>query len=170
MDQFVGVRSPFDLVADLLLSAESVVSSVQSLDRLGRRGDMKDDSAEILFQSFSAGGPCEQFWHGQGCPHFDIVLPAFQLPITASPALQGALKDGFGEAVVMCDMPEPRKFQFLVPAEFLWTHKEVDLAPHPVVGLALQVEDAESFLRHLVSKAWTLFFPESASRVHVSQP
>ena len=24
----------------------------QSLDRLGRRGDMRDDSAEILFQSF----------------------------------------------------------------------------------------------------------------------
>ena len=27
-------------------------SSAQSLDRLGRRGDMRDDSAEILFQSF----------------------------------------------------------------------------------------------------------------------
>ena len=27
-------------------------SSVQSLDRLGRRGDMRDDSAEILFQAF----------------------------------------------------------------------------------------------------------------------
>ena len=26
--------------------------SVQSLDRLGRRGDMRDDSAEIFFQSF----------------------------------------------------------------------------------------------------------------------
>ena len=25
----------------------------------------------------------------------------------------------------------------------LWIHKEVDLAPHPVVGLVLQVEDAE---------------------------
>ena len=27
-------------------------SSAQSLDRLGRQGDMTDDSAEILFQSF----------------------------------------------------------------------------------------------------------------------
>ena len=26
---------------------------------------------------------------------------------------------------------------------FLWTHKGVELAPHPVVGLVLQVEDAE---------------------------
>ena len=30
----------------------STSSSVQSLDRLGRRGDMRDDSAETLFQSF----------------------------------------------------------------------------------------------------------------------
>ena len=28
------------------------VSSLQSPDRLGRRGDMRDDSAEILFRSF----------------------------------------------------------------------------------------------------------------------
>ena len=30
----------------------SPFSSGQSLDRLGRRGDVKDDSTEILFQSF----------------------------------------------------------------------------------------------------------------------
>ena len=50
---------------------------VRSLDPSGQ-GDMKDDSAEILFQSCSAGGPCEQFWHGQGHPLFD-VLPALNL-------------------------------------------------------------------------------------------
>ena len=27
----------------------------------------------------------------------------------------------------------------------LWTHKEDDLAPHPVVDLVLQVGDAENF-------------------------
>ena len=32
--------------------------SVQSLDRLGHRRDMRDDSAEIFFQPFSAGGLC----------------------------------------------------------------------------------------------------------------
>ena len=58
---------------------------------------MTNDSAEILFQSFSAGGPCEQFWHGQGCPLFDFVHAAFPLPTTALLTLQGALKDGFGE-------------------------------------------------------------------------
>ena len=32
------------------------------------------------------------------------------MPATVSPALQGALKDGFGEANVACDMPETLEF------------------------------------------------------------
>ena len=40
-------------------------------------------------------------------PLFDIVHPAFPLPTTASPSLQGVQKDDFGEAVVACDMSEP---------------------------------------------------------------
>ena len=67
---------------------------------------MRDNLAEIVFQSFFAGDPCEQFWRGLGCPLFDVVHPAFPLPTTTSPTLQGPLKDGFGEAVVACDMPE----------------------------------------------------------------
>ena len=73
---------------------------------------MRDDSAEIFFQFFSAGGPYEQCWYGQECPFFD-VHPAFPLPTTASPTLQGALKDGVGEAVVACDIPEPCQFPSL---------------------------------------------------------
>ena len=42
-----------------------------------------------------------------------LVHPAFPLPSTASPTLQGALKDGFGEAVVVRDMPEPCEFPSL---------------------------------------------------------
>ena len=44
-----------------------------------------------------------------------------------------------------CDMPEPCKFPSFdsYHKRFLWTHKEVDLAPHPVIGLVLQVGDAE---------------------------
>ena len=55
---------------------------------------------------FSAGGPCEQFWHGQKCSLFDVVHPAFPMPTTASPTLQDALKDGFGEAVMARDIHE----------------------------------------------------------------
>ena len=45
------------------------------------------------------------------------------------------------EAVVECDMPDPRKLPSLDSCQtnFLWAYKEVDLAPHPVVGLVFQV-------------------------------
>ena len=56
---------------------------------------------------FSAGGHHEQFWHGQGHPLFDVVYPALPLLTTVVLlTLQGALKNGFGEAVAACDMPE----------------------------------------------------------------
>ena len=83
------------------------LDSGQSPDRMGRWGDMRDDSAELFFQFFVvffAGGHREQFWHEQGFPLFEIVHLAFPMPTTASPTLKGALKDGFGEAVVACDM------------------------------------------------------------------
>ena len=106
---------------------------------------MTDDSEEIRFQSFlwetavsSSGMERDE------CPLFDVVHP---LPTTASSTFKGALKNGFGEAVVARDMPEPCEFPFLDSSQkrFLWTHKEVDFAPHQVVGLVLQVGDAEKF-------------------------
>ena len=58
------------------------------------------------------------FWHRQGRPLFHVVHPAFPLPTLAMPALKGALKDGFGEAVVAFDMPEPCTFPSLVKSRF----------------------------------------------------
>ena len=46
--------------------------------------------------------------------------------------------------------------------------KEVDLAPYPVVGLLLQVGDAEKFPQAVGCESLDSF-TESASRVHVSQ-
>ena len=108
-------------------------------------GDMRDNSAEILFQSFLQKAIVSGFWHGKGCPLSDIVHPAFPLLTMALPNLQCALKDGFGDAVVTCDMPEPCKFPSLDRRQksFLWTPKGVDLALHPVVAHVLQVGDAE---------------------------
>ena len=82
-------------------------SSVSGLT--GSSLDTRDDSAEIVFQS--AGRRLEQLWHGQGCLLFDVVHPAFPLPTTASSTRQGTLKDGFREAVVARDMPEPCEFK-----------------------------------------------------------
>ena len=94
-------------------------------------GDTRYDSAEIHFQ----------FWHGQICPFFDVVHPAFPLPTIALSTVQSALKDGFGEAVEACDVAKPCKFLSLDSSQkrFLQTHMEVDFAPHPVIGLMLQV-------------------------------
>ena len=88
-------------------------SSVQSLYQLTCQGDMRGNSAEILFLSFLQEAIASSSWHGQGCPLFDVVHPAFPVPTTASPILQGVLKDGFGEAFVACDMPEPCEFPSL---------------------------------------------------------
>ena len=99
-------------------------------------------------------------WHGQGCPLFDVVFPAFPLPTTASSGLQGALKDGFGKVLVACDIPHPCKFPFLDSSQkrFLWTHNEVDLAPHPVVGPVLQVGDAKKLPQALSFEGLDPFF------------
>ena len=45
------------------------------------------------------------------------------------------------------ETPEPCKFPSLDSRQkrILWTHKGAVLAPHPVVGLVLQVGDAEKF-------------------------
>ena len=68
-------------------------SLARPLDQMGRRGNIRDDSAEILFQSFFRRDPCEQFWHRHECPLFDVVYPAFPLPTTASPTIHDAVKD-----------------------------------------------------------------------------
>ena len=59
-----------------------------------------------------------------------------------------------------CDVPKPRKFQSLDSCQrrFTWTHKEVDLAPHPAVGLVLQVGDTEKFPHALGFESLDSFF------------
>ena len=86
------------------------VTSGQSFDRLGYRGDTRDDSAEILLQHFLRKVIVRSFGIGRDVRLlFDVdgVHPAFPLPTMASPTHQGALKDGFEVAVVTGDMPEP---------------------------------------------------------------
>ena len=58
------------------------------------------------------------------------------------------------------DMSESCKFPPLDSClkRFLWIHKKVDLAPHQVVGLVLQVEDAERFPKALGFQSLDFFF------------
>ena len=58
------------------------------------------------------------------------------------------------------DMPEPREFACHDSCQkgFLRAHRGVDLVPHLVVGLVLQVGDAESFF----SGTWSRKPPSSS--------
>ena len=62
---------------------------------------MVDDLAEILFQPFLQ----EAIENSSGMGRYVLsdVHPVL-------PSLQGNLKDGFGEVVMACDMPEPCRF------------------------------------------------------------
>ena len=51
----------------------------------------------------------------------------------------------------------------------MWTHKGADFAPHPVIGLVLQVGDAEKFPQALGLESLGQFFWKTASRIRVSQ-
>ena len=75
---------------------------------MGGRGDVRDDSEEILFQLFLQEAIVNSSGMGwDRCPLFDVVHQAdFPLLTTASSTLNG-------EAVVACDMPEPCKFPSL---------------------------------------------------------
>ena len=74
------------------------------------------------------------------------------------------------ERLLWRDMPELWEFPPLDSCQerILWAHKEMDLAPHTVVGLVLLQEVQRSFLGHLVSTAWTPF-SELARRLDVLQ-
>ena len=60
----------------------------------------------------------------------------------------------------MCDMLKPCKILSLdnYLKTFLWTHKKVNLASHPVVGLVLQVGDREKFPHALSFESLEPFF------------
>ena len=67
-------------------------------------------------------------------------------------------------------MPEQCEFPSLNSCQkrFLWAHMDTDIAPHPVIGLVLQVGDADMLLRHLVSKAWIISQSQLAGSMSLS--
>ena len=133
-------------------------SSVQSLDRLDRLGDRTDDSAEILLQSFLQEATVSSSDKGRDIHSLMLSIQHFFCqPCHPSPS-KTPLRVILDR--LACDMPKPCKFPSLDSCQkmFLWTHKEVDLASHPVIGLMLQVGDAEKFLRALGFKILDYIF------------
>ena len=80
----VGSQSSFSTLYPL--GFQLGLKSARCPDRLGRRGDMTDDSAEILFEPFQR----EAFRSNSGMGRVvDVVNPVFPPPPTASPTRQG---------------------------------------------------------------------------------
>ena len=86
-------------------------SSVQSLDRLGHQGDMTDDSSQILFQSFLREAIVSNSGTGRDVHSLMLSIQHF-LCDHGIATLQGALKNGFGEVVILktCEVPKPCQF------------------------------------------------------------
>ena len=73
------------------------------------RGNKRDDSAETFFKLFLK----EAIESSSGMDKDVVSSSSISSADRGVAALQGALKDGFGEVVVACDMPETCKFPSL---------------------------------------------------------
>ena len=127
-------------------------SSVQSLDRMGHRGDMKDDSAEIFLQSFlqkALVSSSDMCWDVHSLM---LSIQHFLCQTTVSASLQGGLKDAFGEAVMACDMPKPCMFQSLHSCQ------------NPLVGCNLLFLQLKWSIRMIMSLPSLLPHPPPCSR------
>ena len=84
---------------------------------------------------------------GRDVHFFDVIHPTFPPPVEESPTVQDTLKDDIGKAIMFHAMPKLCEYPSLDSCKktFMWAHKEVDVASHPVVGLILQVGDAKKF-------------------------
>ena len=115
---------------------------------------------------FSAGGPCELFWHGQVCPLFDVVHPAFPLRTTHRPPCkvpQRMVLERLSWRVMCPNRASVRLLTVARRGSCGPTRKLILLHTQSLVSCSKQ-EIRRSFVMHLVSKALILF-SESASRV-----
>ena len=95
---------------------------------------------------FSAGGPCQHFWHERDVRSLMFSIQHFLCRSPHCPPSKVPRRMVLERLnIVVCDTPEPCKFPSLDSCQkrFLWTHKKVDL--HPVVGCVFQVGDAAEF-------------------------
>ena len=114
---------------------------------------MRDDSAGILFQSFLQEALVIS--SDMGRVVLTLMLSIQRILCDHGVAHPPRYPEGwFWRGVVACDMPELCKFPSLDSCQkrLLWTHKGVDASPQPVVGLVVQVGDAEKFSQALTSE------------------
>ena len=81
---------------------------------------------------------------------------ASPLPTTASPTLQGALKVGFVEAVVACDMHEPCELPSLASCQRSYSSGKISMANNTISRTGCLNSVATCFLREKATKFFHL--------------
>ena len=132
------------------MAISSALSSVQSLDRLGLRGDMRDDSAEILFWSFPQEALMSSSGMGKEVHFLMLSIQHFLFRPRSRPPSK----------VPSRMVLERLSWRDTCPnhASFCLVHKEVNFAPHLVGSLVLQVAVAEKFPHALGFESLDPFF------------
>ena len=157
-------------------------SSVQSLDRLGRRGDLRDDSAQIFLQSFLQEGLVSNFGMSRNVHSLLLSIQHFLYRPRRRPSSKVPWRMVLQRLSWRVDKPEQCKFPSLdiCQKRFLWNHKKLspdvilcgwlglkhqltnhkkaDLASHPDVGLVLQEGNAGQFTQALGFESLDIFF------------
>ena len=135
-------------------------SSVQSLIRLVRRGDMTDDSAEILIQPFLQEVIVSTSGMGREVRYWTLSIQHFLCRLRRRSLSKAPW------TMVLESMPEPSEFPSLYSCQkmFLLDRKVGDLAPHSVVDLVLQVGDTEKLPLALRIKRLDPFFSPPSQR------
>ena len=146
-------------------------SSVQSLDRLGRRGDMRSDSAEILFQSFLLEALVSSPGMGRDVHSLMLSMQHFLCRPRRRPPSKVPRRMILERLSSSVTCPEPCKFPSLDSCQMRcqWTHKEVVLLriQSLVCAPSRRCRIASSGTWYQKPGSW---ISESPSRVHVSQP
>ena len=117
------------------------VSSVQSLVWVGQYRNMTDDSAEIVFQSFLQEAHLSSSVMSRDGHSLMLPIQHFLCQLWCHPPSKVPWRMVLGRLcgvwhAELCQFPSLDSCQ----KKFLLTHKEVDLALHPVLDLVLQVD------------------------------
>ena len=125
---------------------------------MGRRGDISDVSAEILFQYFLQEALVSSSGMVRDVHSLILSIQHFLCRRRRRPFSKVSLRMVLERLSWRVTCPNHASSRLLsYQKRFLWTHKKVDMAPHPVVSLVLQV-DAVKFHQALGFESLDSFF------------
>ena len=122
---------------------------------------MWNDSAETLFQSFLQEALVSSSGMGRHGHSLILSIQHFLCRPQCRPPSLVPWRMVLQRLLWCVTCPNHASFRLLIEScqkRLLWTHKEVDLAPHLVVGLVLQVGETEKFSHTLRFESLNPFF------------